>query len=187
MSAFVLTLHKSPNPCALRRAKEKDHKVGASLSYIGRFCLKNKNRQKSGKKSRQWLRWYNKQTSEPLEEPVTTLLVESHLQGLGDSPRLYISSKLPGESDNPNLISHLEPLCVCVHTHACFTHEKHTTTELHSQFKKSHCLNIPNYSLQEDNQPLPVRSSNTKSINWAKITSQNLHRHFSLHCLILNE
>lgn len=55
------------------------------------------------------------QASEPLEGPVTTHLVKSYLQGLGDGSRLYISSKLPGGSDNANLISHLEPLCVCVH------------------------------------------------------------------------
>lgn len=46
MSAFILALHKSPNPWAFRRVKQKDHKVGASLSYIGRSCLKNKNKQK---------------------------------------------------------------------------------------------------------------------------------------------
>lgn len=34
MSAFILALHKSPNPWAFRRVKQKDHKVGASLSYM---------------------------------------------------------------------------------------------------------------------------------------------------------
>lgn len=44
MLAFILALHKSPSPWAFRRVKQKDHKVGASLSYIGRFFLKNKNK-----------------------------------------------------------------------------------------------------------------------------------------------
>lgn len=44
MLAFILALHKSPSPWAFRRVKQKDHKVGASLSYIGRSFLKNKNK-----------------------------------------------------------------------------------------------------------------------------------------------